>query len=83
MKFLEKIVGVIPKYKLEIALTEVIASSEHLRNDIRKKAFEELDKLDPIKQGERVAEVLTRMNSELTSSYEKEIAIRDFIGKLK
>lgn len=82
-KLLERSFGFIGKKRLDNVLDEFIADAETQRNAVRKKSIEDLDKLDPVKQGEKVADVLTNMNNELSRSYEQEIAIREFVDKLR
>lgn len=61
----------------------IIADLEETRNDIRKKSLSEIDKLNPKEEGEKVAEILLRMNREISMAYEKEAVLREFIDRLK
>lgn len=82
MKFIRKIVGVITTTEIEDSLNEIVAELEHSRNTIRKETFEEMDKLNPVKDGEKIQRLLLQMNKDLTLSYEKEKVLREFISKL-
>jgi len=53
------------------------------RNTIRKKALQEIDKLNPKTDGENIHAIMLQMNSEISLTYEKETVLRDFIDKCK
>jgi len=83
MKALQRFFGVVSNDRIDSALAIMVAEMENDRNDIRKKALEAVDKCDVTKEGDRVASILLQMNRDLTSLYEKETILREFINKLK
>jgi len=83
MKALQRFFGVVSNDRIDSALATMVAEMENDRNDTRKKALEAVDKLDVTKEGDRVASVLLQMNRDLTSLYERETILREFINKLK
>jgi len=83
MKALQRFFGVVSNDRIDSALAAMVAEMENDRNDTRKKALEAVDKLDVTKEGDRVASVLLQMNRDLTSLYERETTLREFINKLK
>lgn len=83
LKPLERFFAVVSFDRINDTLTEIVAEEEHNRNKIRKDILTEMDKLSPIKDGEKIQELLINMNRQLTLSYEKEIYLREFIDKFK
>jgi hypothetical protein len=83
MKALQRFFGVVSNDRIDSALATMVAEMENDRNDIRKKALEAVDKCDVTKEGDRVASILLQMNRDLTSLYERETTLREFINKLK
>jgi len=83
MKALQRFFGVVSNDRIDSALAAMVAEMENDRNDTRKKALEAVDKLDVTKEGDRVASILLQMNRDLTSLYERETTLREFINKLK
>lgn len=83
MKFLQKLTGVVMYSQLDESLDEIIASLEHSRNEIRRLCFDEMDKLNPTKDGEKIQRLLLQMNRDITSTYEKEKVLREYIASVK
>jgi len=83
MKALQRFFGVVSNDRIDSALAVMVAEMENGRNDTRKKALETVDKLDVTKEGDKVASILLQMNRDLTSLYERETILREFINKLK
>jgi hypothetical protein len=83
MKALQRFFGVVSNDRIDSTLAIMVAEMENDRNDTRKKALLEVDKCDVTKEGDRVAAILLQMNRDLTSLYEKETILREFINKLK
>jgi len=83
MKALQRFFGVVSNDRIDSALAIMVAEMENDRNDTRKKALETVDKLDVTKEGDKVASILLQMNRDLTSLYERETILREFINKLK
>ena len=83
MKALQRFFGVVSNDRIDSALAVMVAEMENDRNDTRKKALETVDKLDVTKEGDKVASILLQMNRDLTSLYERETILREFINKLK
>ena len=83
MKPIQRFFGVVSIDRLDDVLGQIVASMETDRNDIRKKALAEVDKCDVKTEGDRVAAILLQMNRDLTSLFEKEVTLREFVSKLK
>jgi len=83
MKALQRFFGVVSNDRIDSTLAIMVAEMENDRNDIRKKALESVVKLDVTKEGDKVASILLQMNRDLTSLYERETILREFINKLK
>ena len=83
MKPFERFFGVVSNDRINSALSQIVAEMENDRNDTRKKALAEVDKCNVKTEGEQVASILLQMNRDLTSSFEKETILREFINKIK
>lgn len=83
MKFIQKLTGLVTYAQLEESLNEIIVELEHTRNDLRRICFDEMDKLNPTKDGEKIQRLLIQMNRDITASYEKEKVLRDYISQVK
>lgn len=83
MKFIQKLLGVATYSQLEESLNEIIVDLEHSRNELRKVCFDEMDKLNPTKDGEKIQRLLIQMNRDITASYEKEKVLREYIAQVK
>lgn len=83
MKPIQRFFGVVSIDRLDDVLGQIVASMETDRNDIRKKALAEVDKCDVKTEGDRVAAILLQMNRDLTSLFERETILREFVSKLK
>ena len=83
MKPIQRFFGVVSIDRLDDVLGQIVAVMETDRNDIRKKALLEVDKCDVKSEGEKVATILLQMNRDLTSSFERETILREFVSKLK
>lgn len=83
MKFLQKLIGVVTYSEIEYRFDELVAEFEHKRNKLRKEAFDEIEKLNPTKDGEKLQKLFIQMNRDITTSYEQETTLREFVSKLK
>ena len=82
MKFLQRLIGIVSLSDLNESLDEIVAELEYNRNKIRKEVFEEMEKINVSKEGEKLQKLLIQMNRDIAASYEKETVLRDFISKL-
>jgi len=83
MKPIQRFFGVVSIDRIDDVLGQIVAVMEEDRNDIRKKALAEVDKCNVKSEGEKVADILLQMNRDLTSSFERETILREFVSKLK
>lgn len=83
MKFIQKIIGITTHTNLDESLTEIVAELEHARNELRKVCFDEMEKLNPTKDGEKIQRLLIQMNRDITASYEKEKVLREYVAQVK
>jgi hypothetical protein len=81
-EIIEKFFNMISKEKISSAFTESIVNLEEERKNIRKDSLDEIEKYDPLKDGQKIKDVLMTMNKEISNSYEREIFLREFISKL-
>ena len=50
---------------------------------LSKVSLDEMDKLSPTKDGEKIQKILLQMNRDLTTLYEKETVLRELLTKVK
>lgn len=83
LKVIGDFFGLITVDKVDSEFGALMAQYEQKRNIIRKDNMEQLRSLDVTKDGAKIQSILTKMNDEISLSYEKEMAVREFIGKIK
>jgi hypothetical protein len=83
IKFILRFFGLVPYDRLEMAVSEIVSEFELKRNEIRKVSLDEMDKLSPTKDGEKIQKILLQMNRDLTTLYEKETVLRELLTKVK
>jgi hypothetical protein len=82
-RYILKLLGLIPYDRLEDTADFIIAEFETKRNEIRRISLEDMDKLNPAKDGEKIQKILLQMNRDMTSLYEKETILLEFLNKIK
>lgn len=83
MSYILKLLGLVSQASMTDRVDELVGEYEQARNKVRKETFDEMDKLNPTKEGEKIQQLMLRMNRDITLYYEKETAIREFIAKLR
>jgi hypothetical protein len=64
-------------------LAKLVQEEEISRNEKRKQTIEDIEKLDVKNDAEKIQSILINLNRDLTTSYEKEKFVLEFINSLK
>jgi hypothetical protein len=83
INYILKLIGLVPYNRLEETADFIIAEFETKRNEIRRLSLDDMDKCNPAKDGEKIQKILLQMNRDMTSLYEKETILREFLTKVK
>lgn len=83
IKFILRFLGLVPYDRLEMAVSEIVSEFELKKNEIRRTSLDEMDKLNPTKDGEKVQKLLLQMNRDIAVLYEKELVLRELLTKVK
>lgn len=83
IKFILRFLGLVPYDRLEMAVSEIVSEFELKKNDIRRTSLDEMDKLNPTKDGEKIQKLLLQMNRDIAVLYEKELVLRELLTKVK
>jgi hypothetical protein len=64
-------------------LAKIVQEEEVKRNKLRKDSLDEIEKIDVVKDAEKIQRIMINMNRDLTTSYEKEKLLLEFINLAK
>jgi hypothetical protein len=78
MKPIERMFGVIEQKRATFIMEDMIAELDAERNILRKRAIE-----DQMIDGADYKKILSDLNLQLSSNYEKEMILRELIDRLK
>lgn len=80
---IQRFFAVVSYEQMRDNFANVASELEEQRNLIRKKALDEMDKLNARTDGEKIQELMMQMNRDLAMTYEKEMTLREFIDLCK
>lgn len=83
MKALYRILGSVSIEQINDAVAKIVQDEEFERNEKRKIALNEIEKLDVKEDAEKIQKILINMNRDLTTSYEKEKFLLQFVNLIK
>jgi tetrahydromethanopterin S-methyltransferase subunit G len=83
IKFILRFLGLVPYDRLEMSVSEIVSEFELKKNEIRRISLDEMDKLTPTKDGEKIQKLLLQMNRDIAILYEKELVLRELLTKVK
>lgn len=83
MKALQRFFAVVSYDRMREIFSSRAMEFEESRNKIRKTALDEIEKLQIHQDGVKIQEIMIQMNRDLTSTYEKEKELRQFIDLCK
>lgn len=83
MKALYRILGSVSIEQINEAVAKIVQDEEFERNEKRKIALIEIEKLDVKEDAEKIQKILINMNRDLTTSYEKEKFLLQFVNYIK
>jgi hypothetical protein len=83
MKALYRILGSVSIEQINDAVAKIVQDEEFERNEKRKIALNEIENLDVKEDAEKIQKILINMNRDLTTSYEKEKFLLQFVNLIK
>lgn len=83
MKYFYRLIGASSYEHMNECLAKLVQEQEILRNEKRRKTLEDIEKLDVKNDADKVQSLLIGLNRDLTTSYEKEKFVLEFINSLK
>jgi hypothetical protein len=83
MKAFYRLLGCVSYDHINEAMARIVQDEEYRRNENRKLALIEIEKLDIKNDAEKIQKTLINMNRDLTTSYEKEKFLLEFINLIK
>jgi len=83
MKAFYRILGSVSYEQINEAVAKIVQDEEFERNEKRKIALIEIEKLDVKEDAEKIQKILINMNRDLTTSYEKEKFLLQFVNLIK
>jgi hypothetical protein len=83
MKSIYRLLKIVSYESMNEVLAKIIQEEEVRRNNIRKDSLDEIDKTDVVKDAEKIQRIMINMNRDLTTSYEKEKLLLEFINLVK
>lgn len=83
VNYILRLVGLVPYTRIEDSIDDIISEFEIKRAELRKASLDEIETLNPTKDGEKIQKILMEMNRGMNSMYEKEIVLRELLTKVK
>lgn len=83
MSAIYRFLGITSFEKMNEVLAKLIQDLEIQRNNIRKESLEKIENSDSEKDPQKVKKIMIDLNRDLTTSYEKEKFLLEFINLLK
>lgn len=83
INYVLNLVGLVPYTRIEDSIDDIISEFEIKRAELRKASLDEIETLNPTKDGEKIQKILMEMNAGMNSMYEKEIVLRELLTKVK
>lgn len=83
INYVLNLVGLVPYTRIEDSIDDIISEFEIKRSELRKASLDEIETLNPTKDGEKIQKILMEMNAGMNSMYEKEIVLRELLTKVK
>lgn len=83
MKGFYRLLGSVSYEQINDVVAKIVQDEEFERNEKRKIALIEIEKLDVKEDAEKIQKILINMNRDLTTSYEKEKFLLQFVNQIK
>lgn len=83
MSAIYRFLGITSFENMNEVLAKLVQELETQRNNIRKESLEKIESLEVEKDPIKVKKIMIDMNRDLTTSYEKEKFLLEFINMLK
>lgn len=83
MKSLYRMLGAVSHETINEALAKIVQDLEITRNKKRREVLETIEKLNVKDDAEKIQYLLIELNRDLTSSYEKEKCLLEFLNIIK
>ena len=83
MKGFYRLLGSVSYEQINDVVAKIVQDEEFERNEKRKIALIEIEKLDVKEDAEKIQKILINMNRDLTTSYEKENFLLQFVNQIK
>lgn len=83
MKYFYRLIGASSYEHMNECLAKLVQEEEVSRNEKRKNTLNEIENLDIKNDADKIQSLLINLNRDLTTSYEKEKFVLEFINSLK
>ncbi len=83
MKSIYRFLKIASYESMNEVLAKIIQDEEIKRNKLRKESLDEIEKTDVIKDAEKIQKIMINMSRDLTTSYEKEKMLLEFINMVQ
>ena len=83
MKGFYRLLSSVSYDQINDVVAKIVQDEEFERNEIRKIALIEIEKLDVKEDAEKIQKILINMNRDLTTSFEKETFLLQFVNQIK
>jgi len=83
MKSIYRFLKIVSYEYMNEILAKIVQEEEVKRNKLRKDSLDEIEKIDVVKDAEKIQRIMINMNRDLTTSYEKEKLLLEFINLAK
>jgi hypothetical protein len=83
MKYFYRLIGASSYEQMNECLAKLVQEEEISRNEKRKVTLEQIEKLDVRNDADKIQSLLINLNRDLTTSYEKEKFVLEFVNSLK
>jgi len=83
MKSIYRFLKIVSYEYMNEILAKIVQEEVEKRNKIRKDSLDDIEKIDVVKDAEKIQRIMINMNRDLTTSYEKEKLLLEFINLAK
>ncbi len=83
MKSIYRFLKIASYESMNEVLAKIIQDEEIKRNNLRKDSLDEIEKIDVVKDAEKMQRIMINLNRDLTTSYEKEKMLLEFINMVQ
>lgn len=83
MKSFYRMIGSVSYEQINDALAKIVQDEEHLRNKLRKETLDSIENKEIIFDNDKIQKLMVELNRDLTTSYERERLLHQFINLIK